>query len=68
MKEFTINGAAMKCYPLTAAQKLHYYTIRYSPVQVLCIGTGLYVKLDVDFDLLKKAVYISISFLLRNAI
>lgn len=59
MKEFIINGAAMKCYPLTAAQKLHYYTIRYSPVQVLCIGTGLYVQLDVDFDLLKKAVYMA---------
>lgn len=57
MKEININGAVMKCYPLCAAQKLHYYTIRYSPVQVLCIGTGLYVKQDVDFELLKKAIY-----------
>lgn len=42
MKEININGAVMKCYPLCAAQKLHYYTVRYSPAQVLCIGTGLY--------------------------
>lgn len=27
MKEFIINGTAMKCYPLTAAQRLHFYTI-----------------------------------------
>ena len=57
MKEININGAVMKCYPLCAAQKLHYYTVRYSPAQVLCIGTGLYVKQDVDFNLLKKAIY-----------
>lgn len=59
MKEININGAVMKCYPLTAAQKLHYFTIKYSPVQVLNIGTGLYVKEDVDFELLKKAIYIA---------
>lgn len=29
MKEFTIHGTVMQCYPLTAAQRLHYYTIRY---------------------------------------
>lgn len=43
MKEININGAFMKCYPLCAAQRLHYYTVKYSPEQVLCIGTGLYV-------------------------
>ncbi|MGN0643017.1 MAG: condensation domain-containing protein [Huintestinicola sp.] len=59
MKEITVNGAQMKCYPLTAAQKLHYFTMLFSPAQVLNIGTGLYVKQDVDFDLLKKAVYIA---------
>ena len=57
MKEFNINGAVMKCYPLCAAQRLHNYTIKFCPTQVLCIGTGLYVKQDVDFALLKKAVY-----------
>lgn len=57
MKELNINGAVMKCYPLCAAQKLHYYTIKFCPAQVLCIGTGLYVKQDVDFGLLKQAIY-----------
>lgn len=57
MKEININGAVMKCYPLSASQRLHNYTIKYSPTQVLCIGTGFYVKQDVDFSLLKKAVY-----------
>lgn len=44
MKEFNINGAVMKCYPLTAAQRMHFYTIKFSPPQVLCVGTGVYVK------------------------
>lgn len=57
MKEININGAVMKCYPLCAAQRLHNYTIKFSPAQVLCIGTGLYVQQDVDFGTLKKAVY-----------
>ena len=57
MKEININGAVMKCYPLTAAQRLHLYTIKFSPPQVLCIGTGVYVKQDVDFGVLKKAIY-----------
>lgn len=57
MKEININGAVMKCYSLTAAQRLHLYTIKFSPPQVLCIGTGVYVKQDVDFGVLKKAIY-----------
>lgn len=57
MKEININGAVMKCYPLCTAQRLHFSTIRYAPPQLLCIGTGLYVKQDVDFNLLKQAVY-----------
>ncbi|MGN0596951.1 MAG: condensation domain-containing protein [Ruminiclostridium sp.] len=58
MKEFSVNGSVMKCYPLTAAQRLHYYTVKYCPrQQILNIGTGLYVKEDVDFRLLKKAIY-----------
>ena len=56
MKEFNINGAVMKCYPLTAAQRLHNYTIKYAPPQVLCIGTGLFVQQEVDFDLLREAI------------
>lgn len=58
MKEININGSVMKCYPLTAAQRLHHYTVKYCPrQQVLNIGTGLYVKEDTDFRILKKAIY-----------
>ncbi len=58
MKEFTIHGTVMQCYPLTAAQRLHNYTIRYCPKhQVLNIGTGVYVQLDLDFTLLKEVIY-----------
>ncbi|MDE6798372.1 MAG: peptide synthetase, partial [Ruminococcus sp.] len=57
MKEINIHGAEMKCYPLCAAQKLHNYTIKFCPAQVLCIGTGLYVKEDTDFGILKRAIY-----------
>ena len=56
MKEFNINGAVLKCYPLTAAQRIHNYTIRYCPSQVLCIGTGLYIQMGVDFDVLKQSI------------
>lgn len=60
MKEIMINGAATRCYPLTAAQRIHNYTVKFCPAsQVLNIGTGLYVKQDVDFDMLKKAVKMS---------
>lgn len=59
MKEITINGAEIKCYPLSAAEKMHHYTVKYSPPQVLCIGTGFYVKQEVDFSVLKKAIYMA---------
>ncbi len=58
MKEFKVNGVNLECYPLTAAQRLHNYTVKYCPYhQILNIGTGLYIKLDVDFSLLKEAIY-----------
>ncbi len=57
MKEFVINGTVMQCYPLTAAQRIHNYTIRYCPAQVLCIGTGLYLQAGVDFNALNEALH-----------
>jgi len=57
MKELNVNGAVLQCYPLTAAQRLHNYTIKYAPHQVLCIGTGLYIQQEVDFAVLKQAIY-----------
>ncbi|MDE6726797.1 MAG: peptide synthetase, partial [Oscillospiraceae bacterium] len=56
MKEFTVNGAVIQAYPLTAAQRLHFYTIKFTKPQVLNIGTGLYIKQDVDFDILKQSI------------
>lgn len=56
MKEFNINGTVMQCYPLTAAQRLHFYTIRFAKPQVLNIGTGLYIKQDVDFGVLRQCI------------
>lgn len=56
MKEFNVNGTMMQCYPLTAAQRLHFYTIKFSKPQVLNIGTGLYIKQDVDFGVLKDSI------------
>ena len=58
MKEINVNGAVMQCYPLPAAQRMHNYTVKYCPCpQVLNIGTGLYVQQDVDFGLLRQAIY-----------
>ncbi|MBQ9948608.1 MAG: peptide synthetase [Oscillospiraceae bacterium] len=56
MKEFIVNGTVMQCYPLTAAQRIHNYTIRYCPAQVLCNGTGLYFQAGVDFNVLKESI------------
>lgn len=56
LKEFLINGAVLKCYPLTSAQRIHNYTIKYCPPQVLCIGTGLYFQFEINFDVLKEAI------------
>lgn len=56
-KDLLINGTVMQCYPLSAAQMLHYNTVRVcSHPEVLNIGTGLYIKLDVDFNILKGAI------------
>ena len=51
-----INGK--EAYPLTAAQKLHFYYQKYCPKkQVLNIGTSLTIQQSLDFDALKQAVY-----------
>ena len=48
-----------KLYPLTAAQKLHFYTLKYCPKkQVLNIGTSLTIKEDIDFRILKESIYV----------
>ncbi len=46
-----------KVYPLTAAQKLHYYSMKYCPKkQVLNIGSGLTIQVELQWDLLEKCI------------
>ncbi|MDU3721970.1 MAG: condensation domain-containing protein [Clostridium celatum] len=53
-----IKEKDIKLYPLTAAQKLHFYTLTYCPKkQVLNIGTSLTIKEDIDFEVLREAIY-----------
>lgn len=51
----------MKLYPLTAAQRLHFFTLKYCPKkQVLNIGTSLTIGGDVvEFDVLEKAIHLA---------
>lgn len=47
-----------KVYPLTPAQRLHFFTQSYCPKkQVLNIGTSLTIGEELDWDTLKKAIY-----------
>lgn len=46
-----------KVYPLTSAQKLHYYSMKYCPKkQVLNIGTGLTIQVELQWDVLKECI------------
>ena len=54
MKEFQVNGVNLQCYPLTAAQRIHNYSTMHCPYhQLLNIGTGFYIQIDMDFSLLE---------------
>ncbi|MGN0470658.1 MAG: condensation domain-containing protein [Acutalibacteraceae bacterium] len=47
-----------KMYPLTYAQKMHYFTVKYCPYkQVLNIGVSLTIEIDVDVDVLRESIY-----------
>ncbi|MGL5258797.1 MAG: condensation domain-containing protein [Lachnospiraceae bacterium] len=51
-----INGK--EAYPLTVAQKLHFFYQQYCPKkQVLNIGTSLTIQQSLDFNALKEAIY-----------
>lgn len=50
--------ARPKKYPLTVAQKMHFFTLQYCPKpEVLNIGTSLAIQSEIDFDVLKRAIY-----------
>lgn len=47
-----------KVYPLTAAQKFHFFYLKFSPKkEVLNIGTSLTIQIDINWDLLKESIY-----------
>ncbi len=47
-----------KVYPLTKAQKFHFYYLNFSPKkEVLNIGTSLTIEVDLDWDMLKGCIY-----------
>lgn len=46
-----------KVYPLTAAQRLHFYCLKYCPAkQVLNIGSSLTIESDLDWGVLKECI------------
>ena len=45
-------------YPLTAAQKFHFFYQEKCPKkEVLNIGTSLTIETDIDWDVLRQAIY-----------
>ncbi len=58
MKELSINGAVVQTYPLTAAQRIHYYTVSASQRdELLNIATGFYLEYgETDFDTLRECI------------
>ncbi len=45
-------------YPLTKAQKFHFYYLKFSPKkEVLNIGTSLTIQVDLDWNILKESIY-----------
>lgn len=49
---------AVKYYPITNAQKVHFYTQKVCPKkQILNIGVSVAIENDVDFSVLKESVY-----------
>ena len=45
-------------YPLTAAQKFHFFYQQYCPKkQVLNIGTSLTIGTELDWNVLKQSIY-----------
>ena len=59
MKEINFNGAVMQTYPLTAAQRIHFYTASACKrEELLNIATGFYLEYgETDFDTLRECIY-----------
>ena len=47
-----------KTYPLTVAQKFHFYYLNYCPKkEVVNVGTSLTIEYELDIDVLRQAIY-----------
>lgn len=47
-----------KVYPLTVAQKFHFYYLKFCPKkQVVNIGTSLTIETELDWEVLKQSIY-----------
>lgn len=52
----TRNG--YKTYPLTVAQKFHFYYLEYCPKkEVVNVGTSLTIEYELDIDVLRQSIY-----------
>ncbi len=55
--EKIIGGIKHECYPLTAAQKVHLYTLSLSPThEIVNMGTGRYLQMDINQAALREAL------------
>ena len=47
-----------KVYPLTVAQKFHFYYLEYCPKkEVVNVGTSLTIEYELDLNVLKQSIY-----------
>lgn len=55
--EKIIGGIKHDCYPLTPAQMVHMYTLKFSPThEIVNIGTGQYLQMDLNISVLREAL------------
>jgi hypothetical protein len=55
--EKIIGGIKRQCYPLTPAQLVHMYTLKFSPTdEVVNIGTGQFFKKELNLAALREAL------------
>lgn len=55
--EKIIGGIKRDCYPLTPAQMIHIYTLKFSPThEIVNIGTGQYLKTELNISVLREAL------------
>lgn len=52
-----IGGINYDCYPLTDAQKVHIFTLNYSPThEIVNIGSGAYLQMELNVAALREAL------------